>query len=98
MSHGADRIDRLTDLYMSQSAGAFTVFASAAKKPNDHEQRVDDGPHGGITPCSDQYPCCTDSMCKPGCNAVLILLIAGGCVCCCYVTHGFGGVWPYWPA
>ncbi len=98
MSHGPNTIDDLTEMYLSQSVGALTTFANAAKKPNDHEQRVDDGPHEGITTCADQYPCCTeDGCCDAKCGACCIVLLIGGCACCCYVTHGFGGAWTYWP-
>jgi hypothetical protein len=97
MSNGAHSIDDLTGIYMSQSVGAFTVLANAAKEPNNHEQRVDKGPHDGNTPCSDSYSCCTDDCCDKKCGALCVLVLVGGCICCCYVTHGFGGVWTYWP-
>ncbi|MCK9323060.1 MAG: hypothetical protein M0P07_03785, partial [Candidatus Methanomethylophilaceae archaeon] len=75
----------------------FTSIAMEAHKPNDHSSRIDEEEHGGDSKCD--YSCCTESgYCKPSCNLVLAGLIVACCCCCCYVTHGFNGVWPYWPA
>lgn len=97
MSNNSSSIEELTSLYMSQSPTAFTSIAMHAKAPNDHNDRVDTAEHGGDKPCD--YSCCSE---KGYCNSMgWHLAIVGGavvcCACCCYCTHGFNGVWTYWP-
>ena len=97
MSPGANTIESLTELYMSQSPAAFTSIAMHAKEPNDYSKRVDEAEHGGTPGCD--YPCCNEKgCCKSGWWYVACV---GGivvcCMCCCYITNGFYGAWTYWP-
>jgi hypothetical protein len=97
MSHDAQTIESLTELYMSQSPAAFTAIAMHAKEPNDYSKRVDETAHTGGSECD--YTCCNDRGC---CSSGWWYLGLGGCIVaccafCCYITEGFYGAWPYWP-
>lgn len=97
MSNTPRTLEEMTALYMSQSPAAFTSFAMHAKAPNDHNSRIDEEEHGGDSKCD--YCCCDDKGCCV--DAKWYSVLCGGgiitLVCCCYCTHGFNGLWPYWP-
>ncbi len=101
MTYDAESIDKLTAMYESQSPNAFIAFSmEGLPQDNDHATRFDkesDNEHGELSPCD--YCCCSD---KGYCNSWgwhigLALGIVVLCGCCCYVTDGFFGLWPYYP-
>ena len=95
--NGQKSIEELTAAYMGQSPEAFLSIAMHAKAPNDHNQRVDEQEHGDDTPCD--YCCCNENgYCNSmGWHVACIGGLALCVLCCCYCTHGFNGVWTYWP-
>ncbi len=101
MSYDAESVEKLTALYESQSPAAFIAFSmEGLPQDNEHAERFDkesDNEHGGLTPCS--YCCCSDKgYCNSwGWHACCIGSVVVCLICCCYVTDGFFGVWPFWP-
>lgn len=101
MACDSKSVDELTALYESQSPSAFIAFAmEGLPEDHPHDERFDknaDEDHYGDSKCD--YCCCDDRGCcsTPGWYACLIGGIVVLCICCCYVTDGFNGVWTYWP-
>ena len=97
MSCDAAAIDKLTALYEIQSPSAFTAFAMHGLPESEHAERYDKGDHDGGGKCD--YCCCDEKGCCT--SSGWYACLAGGviccCACCCYITHGFNGVWTYWP-
>ena len=101
----SQKAEDLIASYMSQSPLAFTAMAIATgeeehKDRNTPKNADDEGIHGAVNgdPACD-YPCCTNSgFCATpaqhiACWGGVVVL----CLCCCYCTHGFGGLYTYWP-
>ncbi|MBR2255409.1 MAG: hypothetical protein IJ856_06345 [Candidatus Methanomethylophilaceae archaeon] len=97
MSHDAQSVEELTALYKMQSPSAFIAFAMEGLPDHDHNERYDKGDHEGASKCN--YPCCNDKgVCNSwGWHACCIGTVVVLCICCCYATNGFNGVWTYWP-
>ena len=97
MSVNSPSIEELSSLYMSQSPVSLTSVAMHAKPTTDYNQRQDTAEHGGNEACD--YCCCDEKGCcsSAGWYAALIGGAVVTCACCCYCTHGFNGVWTYWP-
>jgi hypothetical protein len=92
-------VDDLLASYMSQSPVAFTAFAIKTGKevPPDYNHDHDVADHYGDDKC--EYSCCSEKgyCATPAQHAACIGCIVLCCVCCCYVTDGFNGLWTYWP-
>ena len=97
MSNNPQSIEELTAIYMSQSPSAFISVAMHAKAPNDYNSRIDEEEHGGNSKCD--YCCCSETGCCEGAKwkGILVGGAAITCICCCYCTHGFNGLWTYCP-
>ncbi len=97
MPYDATAIEKLTALYENQSPSAFISFAMEGFPESDHAERYDKGEHSGGGKCD--YCCCDEKGCcsSPGWYVCLIGGAVCCCACCCYITHGFNGVWTYWP-
>ena len=85
-------IEELAAVYSKQSVGEFMNTAMSIPiedKPINRGEYINNG-------CA--WPCCNEQgECKPMCFVCVAVIIAGGCVCCCYLTNGFNGAWTYWP-
>ncbi|MCL2712267.1 MAG: hypothetical protein FWD37_03195 [Methanomassiliicoccaceae archaeon] len=84
--------EELIAMYTKQSAGGF--FSTAMSVP------ITDEPvkERKFVSKGCDWPCCNDEGdCKPVCYVCLVAVVGIGFACCCYLTNGFGGQWPYWP-
>ncbi len=97
-------VEDLIASYMSQSPLAFTSFAietgeEHVKDYNAPKNADNDSIHGAVNGDPPCYPCCGNYGCcrTHAQHAALIGGVVICCVCCCYCTHGFNGVYTYWP-
>ena len=84
--------EELAAIYNKQSAAAFLNTAMSVP--------VKDEPVGkrNFVNKGCDWPCCNEEgECKPVCFVCLAVCIVGACICCCYLTNGFDGLWTYWP-
>ena len=103
MSHS---VEDLIASYMSQSPLAFAAMAIATDEDehvvdrNKPKMADDENEHGAVNgdPACD-YCCCTDrgTCVTPAQHIACWGGLVVTCICCCYCTNGFGGLYTYWP-
>lgn len=92
-------VEDLIASYTSQSPLAFTVMAiqTGEEEKKDYNASKNAEQNHGDAKC--EYPCCSERgyCATPAQHAACIGLIVVCCMCCCYVTDGFNGIWTWWP-
>lgn len=92
-------VEELLATYASQSPLAFTAMSivTGEETKKDYNTLKNAEKDGGDTGCD--YSCCSErGYCRtPAQHAACIGSIIICCICCCYVTDGFDGLWTWWP-
>ncbi len=85
--------------YRSQSPQAFMAMAISTGEPEKKDYNAPKNAEANHGDPGCEYSCCSERgyCATPGQHIACALICIALVACCCYVTHGFNGVWTYWP-